>query len=403
MPNLTFISERLKTIKPSPSIAANELVTTLRAEGKDIVNFTIGEPDFDTPEHIIQAAIAALKNGETHYTSAAGTVALRKAVCEKLARDNGLTYAPNEIVCGSGGKHIIFHAFAATLNKDDEVIIHAPYWVSYPDLAILNEARPVVVEGDEANGFKLTPAQLANSITARTRWVVLNYPNNPTGAVYTAAELAALAAVLRQHPGVLIMLDEIYEHFVYDQYEHTSLAAVAPDLKDRILIINGASKGYAMTGWRLGFAAGPRWLVDAITKLISQTTTCPSSVSQAAAAAAFAGDQRPVKEMLSIYAARRQKIVELLSDVPGIRFTAPAGAFYLFINVGGLIGKTQPNGRVLHSDDDVVEYLLRDAGVATVTGKAYGLSPYLRISFASAIEAIEEGCRRITSALKQLQ
>lgn len=397
------VSQRLRSIKPSPSIAANELVTQLRAGGLDIINFTIGEPDFDTPDHIIKATIEALKNSETHYTPAAGTVALRKAVCEKLNRDNGLHYALNEIVCGSGGKHIIFHAFASTLDKNDEVIIHAPYWVSYPDLAILNEGTPVIIEGHESNDFKLTAEQLEESITANTRWVVLNYPNNPTGAVYSANELMALAEVLRKYPDVLIMLDEIYEHFVYEGSEHLSLAAVAPDLKERILIINGASKGYAMTGWRLGFGAGPQWLVSAITKLISQTTTCPSSVSQAAAVAAFAGDQQPVKDMLAVYTSRRKRIVELLSDVPGIRFNPPAGAFYLFINVAGLIGKVKPNGQRIASDDDVVEYFLRDAGVATVTGKAYGLSPYLRISFASSVEVIEEGCRRLKTAIKLLR
>ncbi|HCB1390513.1 TPA: aminotransferase class I/II-fold pyridoxal phosphate-dependent enzyme [Klebsiella pneumoniae] len=397
------VSQRLKSIKPSPSIAANELVTQLRADGFNIINFTIGEPDFDTPEHIIKATVEALKNSETHYTPAAGTVALRKAICEKLERDNGLHYELNEIVCGSGGKHIIFHAFASTLDKNDEVVIHAPYWVSYPDLVILNEGTPVIVEGNESNDFKLTAVQLEESITANTRWVVLNYPNNPTGAVYSADELMALAEVLRKYPDVLIMLDEIYEHFVYEESEHLSLAAVAPDLKERILIINGASKGYAMTGWRLGFGAGPQWLTSAITKLISQTTTCPSSVSQAAAIAAFSGDQQPVKDMLAIYTSRRNRIVEMLSDLPGISFNSPAGAFYLFINVAGLIGKVKPNGERITSDDDVVDYFLRDAGVATVTGKAYGLSPYLRISFASALEVIEEGCQRLETAIALLR
>ncbi|MGK3142257.1 aminotransferase class I/II-fold pyridoxal phosphate-dependent enzyme [Pantoea sp. C2G6] len=397
------VAQRLKSIKPSPSIAANELVTQLRADGFNIINFTIGEPDFDTPEHIVTATIEALKNSETHYTPAAGTVALRKAICKKLERDNGLHYELNEIVCGSGGKHIIFHAFASTLDKDDEVIIHAPYWVSYPDLAVLNEGTPIIIKGNESNGFKLTAEQLEERISANTRWVVLNYPNNPTGAVYSADELMALAQVLRKYPDVLIMLDEIYEHFVYGESEHLSLAATAPDLKERILIINGASKGYAMTGWRLGFGAGPEWLTSAITKLISQTTTCPSSVSQAAAVAAFAGDQQPVKDMLAIYTLRRKRIVELLSDLPGLSFDPPAGAFYLFINVAGLIGKLKPNGQRITSDDDVVEYFLRDAGVATVTGKAYGLSPYLRISFASSVEVIEEGCRRLKTAIALLR
>lgn len=397
------LSQRLQRIKPSPSIAANELVTRLRAEGKDIINFTIGEPDFGTPAHIIQAAITAMKNGDTHYTPANGTLALRQAICQKLKRDNQLDYDISEIVCGSGGKPIIFHAFAATLNARDEVIIPAPYWVSYPDLAVLNEAFPIIIEGDKSNGFKLSPAELAAKITPATRWVVINYPNNPSGAVYRREELEELAVVLRKHPQVLIMLDEIYEHFVYDAHRHISLAQVAPDLKARILIVNGASKGYAMTGWRLGYGAGPAWLIAGMTKLISQTTTCPSSVSQAAAVAAFSGDQAPVRAMLDIYAKRRQRIVELLGQVTGFDFTPPQGAFYLFANVSGLLGKTTPQGKRLNDDDDVVEYLLCEGGVATVGGKAYGMSPFIRISFASAMTVIEEGCRRIRDAVEKLK
>ncbi|WP_235425222.1 aminotransferase class I/II-fold pyridoxal phosphate-dependent enzyme [Dickeya undicola] len=402
MTDSTLLSYRLKRIKPSPSIAANELVGKLRSEGKDIINFTIGEPDFDTPQHIIEAAVNAMRQGETHYTPASGTVALRKAIAQKLQRDNHLTYGLDEIVCGSGGKHIIFHAFAATLNAQDEVIIHAPYWVSYPDLAVLNDAFPVVIEGDSVNQFKLTPEALSKAITPSTKWVVLNYPNNPSGAVYSADELRELAAVLRQHPHVLIMLDEIYEHFVYGEHQHISMAAVAPDLRERILIVNGASKGYAMTGWRLGFGAGPAWLIAAMAKLLSQTTTCPASVSQAAAVAAFAGDQQPVKAMLEIYKARRDVIVSALSEIPGIRFAPPAGAFYLYVDVSGLLGKVTASGKVLGSDDDVVEYLLTDGGVATVGGRAYGMSPFLRISFASSLDAINEGCRRIRAAIDKL-
>ncbi|QCR10388.1 pyridoxal phosphate-dependent aminotransferase [Brenneria rubrifaciens] len=402
MANKQQISDRLSRIKPSPSLAANDLVTQLRAEGRDIINFTVGEPDFDTPEHIIAAAISAMRNGETHYTPASGTLALRKAVSEKLSRDNRLDYAPDEIVCGCGGKHIIFHAFASTLIEQDDVIIHAPYWVSYPDLALLNDARPIIIEGREETDFKLTPHELENAITSNTKWLVLNSPNNPSGAVYTAGELAALADVLRKHPNVLIMLDEIYEYFVYEDNKHISMAAIAPDLKARILIINGASKGYAMTGWRLGYGAGPKWLISAIAKLISQTTTCPSSVSQAAAIAAFSGDQAPVQHMLEIYRQRRNRISERLGEVPELQFTPPAGAFYLFINVAGLLGKTTPTGRHIRSDDDVVTYLLHESGVATVSGRAYGMSPYIRVSFASSLDNIEEGCRRIKSALSLL-
>lgn len=402
MNTVNFISQRLQMIKPSPSIAANDLVNKLRAEGKDIINFTIGEPDFDTPEHIIDAATVAMRKGDTHYTNAAGTVAVRLSISEKLQRDNQLNYSLNEIVCGSGGKPLIFHAFAATLDVNDEVIIHAPYWVSYPDLATLNAAKPVIIKGNQDNGFKLTADTLAPAITEKTRWVILNYPNNPTGAVYSRRELEELAEILREHPHVLIMLDEIYEFFVYDNNKHISLAQIAPDLKDRILIINGASKGYAMTGWRIGYAAGPEWLIKAMTKLISQTTTCPSSVSQAAAVAAFSGNQKPIYDMLQIYKTRRQRVVDLLQLIPNFKFKPPQGAFYIFADVSGLIGKMTPQGQVIHSDTDIVEYLLREGGVATVSGQAYGMSPFIRLSFASSIEVIEEGCLRIQNAVEKL-
>lgn len=398
----TLLAQRLGRIQPSPSMAANALVNELRKQGRDIINFTIGEPDFDTPRHVIEAAAAAMVRGDTHYTDSSGTLELRKAIAEKLHRDNRLEYRDNEIVAGSGGKHIIYHALAATLNPGDEVIVHTPYWVSYPDIAVLNEATPVIISGNEAQGFKLTAQELEAAITQRTKWVILNSPNNPSGAVYSKEELTALADVLRRHPQVLIMSDEIYEHFVYGDFPHVSIVEVAPDLKERVLIVNGASKGYAMTGWRLGFGAGPTWLTQAITKLITQTTTCPSSVSQAAAVAAFAGDQAPVDEMRKIYAERRERVLALLKDIPGLSCTPPAGAFYVFPSVEGLIGKTTPDGQVLASDDDVVEYLLKEEGVATVSGRAYGMSPYIRLSFASSLETLEEGCRRIASACTKL-
>ena len=401
--NNAFLSRRVLSIAPSPSIAANALAAQLRAEGKDIVNFTVGEPDLNTPTHIIEAARKAMESGDTHYTNTLGSPALRNAIVAKLARDNGLAYSLEEVVAASGGKQVIFEALAATLNPEDEVIVHTPYWVSYPDITRLNGGTPVVIHGHEGNGFKLTPAQLEHSITPRTKWVILNSPNNPSGAVYTSAELQALAQVLRDHPQVLIMADEIYEHFVYRDEPCTSFPAAAPDLKGRILIVNGASKGYAMTGWRLGFGAGPKWLISAIGKLLSQSTTCPSSISQAAAVAAFTGDQTPVKAMAKLYKGRRDIMQVALEGVCGLTYTVPDGAFYLFVNVKGLLGKTPPGGQELKTDGDVVKYWLEDAGVATVAGEAYGISPYVRLSFASSEAVIQDGCARIRRACEALR
>ena len=401
--NKAFLSKRVLSIAPSPSIAANALVAQLRAEGKDIVNFTVGEPDLNTPAHIVESARKAMEAGDTHYTNTLGTPALRQAIVTKLARDNGLEYSIEEVVAGSGGKQVIFEALAATLNPEDEVIVHTPYWVSYPDITRLNGGTPVVIQGHKGNGFKLTPAQLEHAITPRTKWIILNSPNNPSGAVYSLGELQALAQVLRDHPQVLIMADEIYEHFVYGDEPYTSFPAAAPDLKERILIINGASKGYAMTGWRLGFGAGPKWLIAAIGKLLSQSTTCPSSISQAAAVAAFSGDQTPVKAMSTLYKGRRDIMLVALEGVSGLSCTVPDGAFYLFVNVKGLLGKTTPGGQVLKTDADVVKYWLEEAGVATVVGEAYGISPYVRLSFASSEAVIQDGCARIRRACKSLR
>ncbi|MGA8135432.1 MAG: pyridoxal phosphate-dependent aminotransferase [Pseudomonas gingeri] len=398
-----LLSQRVLSIAPSPSIAANALVATLRAQGRDIVNFTVGEPDLDTPAHIMEAAKAAISAGETHYTNTLGTPALRKAIVTKLQRDNGLEYTLDQVAAAAGGKQIIFEALAATLDPEDEVIVHTPYWVSYPDIAKLNGGTPVVIVGNETNGFKLTPAQLDTAITPRTKWLILNSPNNPSGAVYTLEELQALAQVLRRHPHVLVMADEIYEHFVYTEGGHVSFPKAAPDLKERTLVVNGASKGYAMTGWRLGFGAGPAWLIAAIGKLLSQTTTCPSSISQAAAVAAFVGDQAPVRAMASLYRKRRDLMLDLLSGIPGLTCVTPDGAFYVFANVQGLLGRQVPQGYVLQTDADVVRYWLEDAGVATVVGDAYGLSPYVRLSFASGETLIREGCARIRKASEALR
>ncbi|MCK9798389.1 pyridoxal phosphate-dependent aminotransferase [Pseudomonas sp. MAFF 302030] len=398
-----FLSDRVLGIQPSPSIAANALVSQLRAEGRDIVNFTVGEPDFDTPAHILEAARQAMASGDTHYTATTGTLALRQAICLKLQRDNHLSYGLDEVVAGCGGKHIIYHALAATLNRGDEVIVHTPYWVSYPDIARLNDATPVIIAGNEINGFKLTAQELERSIGPRSKWLILNSPNNPSGAVYTEAELLALAEVLRRHPQLLVMADEIYEQFVYGDAQHLSLVHVAPDLKPRTLIVNGASKGYAMTGWRLGFGAGPAWLIGAIGKLLSQTTTCPSSISQAAAVAAFAGDQAPIAAMREVYQLRRERMLELLAPIESLHCTAPDGAFYVFANVSRLIGSRTPQGLLIDSDSQLVNYLLEAHGLATVAGAAYGMSPYIRLSFASSLEVIEEGCRRLEKACQDLR
>ncbi|MGY2290971.1 pyridoxal phosphate-dependent aminotransferase [Pseudomonas sp. SDO528_S397] len=398
-----FLSDRVLGIAPSPSVTANALANELRAQGRDIINFTVGEPDFDTPAHILHAANTAMHAGDTHYTPTTGTLALRQAICLKLKRDNALDYGLDEVVAGCGGKHIIYHALAATLNRGDEVVVHTPYWVSYPDIARLNDATPVIIPGDESLGFKLSPQALEQAITPRTKWVILNSPNNPSGAVYHEAELRALAEVLRRHPHVLVMADEIYEHFVYGDARHLPLTHLAPDLKPRTLIVNGASKGYAMTGWRLGFGAGPAWLIGAIAKLLSQTTTCPSSVSQAAAVAAFAGDQAPIAWMREVYRQRSTRMCELLTQVPGLSFTPPEGAFYVFANVSGLMGTVTGKGDRINTDTQLTEYLLRDYGLATVSGEAYGMSPYVRLSFASSLSVIEEGCRRLKEACQHLR
>ncbi|MDF3834803.1 pyridoxal phosphate-dependent aminotransferase [Cupriavidus basilensis] len=403
MTTTLFLSDRINRIKPSPSMAAKALVDRMRAEGHDIVDFTIGEPDLPTPPNIVEAAIAAMVDGETKYTGSSGTPALRDAIATKLLRDNGVQYAPENIVVGSGGKHIIFHALAVTLNPGDEVIIHSPFWVSYPDMVGVNEGVPVIVTGSESDGFKLTPAALEAAITPRTKWLILNSPNNPSGAVYSESELKALGEVLKRHSHVWMMSDEIYEHFIFDGGKHVSPVAAVPELQERSLIVNGASKGYSMTGWRLGYGAGPVSLVNAISKLISQTTTCPSSISQAAAVVAFAGSQEAPQSAATIFAARGQLMAQLLRDAPGLRVSEPRGAFYLYPSVAGLLGKITPKGKKLESDLDVVNYFIEEAAVASLDGTAYGLSPYIRLSFAASEKSIREGCKRIVEACVALR
>lgn len=397
------IAARVRRIKPSPSTSAADRANELRRQGKSIVNLVVGEPDFDTPLHIRRAAAVAMDKGATRYTLMAGTVELRQAIVAKLQRENGLSYAMNEIIVTSGAKSAIYNAFAITLEPGDEVIIPAPYWVSYPDMVLACEGKPVVVACPEAHGFKLTPAQLEAAITPRTRWLLINSPSNPTGASYTAEEYRALADVLARHPHVMVMTDDIYEHIRFDGGSTPHILAVEPALRERTLAVNGVSKTYAMTGWRIGWAAGPADLITAMDTLLSQSAGNCCSISQAAAAAALDSDQRFVADSVAVYKARRDRTLALVNAIPGLSCAEPPGAFYLYIRCAGLIGKTTAAGKLLTEDGDVVMYLLESAGVATVAGTAYGLSPYFRLSIATSIDTLEEGCARIARAVAELR
>jgi aspartate aminotransferase len=396
------LAERVTRLKASASMVAQEKVAQLKSAGVKVVDLTIGEPCIDTPPHIVEAAIAAMKAGDTHYTPAWGTPALRQAISRKLQRENGLHYGIDQIVVGCGAKQLIFEAFAATLADGDEVIIPAPYWVSYPEIVRLNGGTPVIVECGENVGFKLGGDALEKAITPRTRWLVLNSPNNPSGAVYGHAELAEIAQLLARHPHVGIMVDEIYEHLTYDDKASLNPVQVDPALASRTLLINGLSKAYAMTGWRIGYAAGPASLVAAMAKLLGQNTSCPSSIGQTAGIAALDGDQAPMRREIEVYQRKRDRMMALLVEAPGLRLTQPDGAFYLYPSVLGLIDLRTRDGATLESDTDVMMYLLEN-GVAVLDGTPYGLSPYLRLSFATSFEAIEEGCRRIVDACRRLR
>ena len=399
---LSRIADRVRRIKPSPSTSAADRANELRRQGKAIVSLVVGEPDFDTPKHIRAAAAQAMDAGATRYTLMAGTTALRQAIVAKLERENGLVYAMNEIIVTSGAKSAIYSLFSVTLQPGDEVIIPAPYWVSYPDMVLASDGVPVTVPCPEANGFKLTPAQLEAAITPRTRWLLINSPSNPTGASYTAAEYRGLADVLMRHPQVLVMTDDIYEHIRFDGRKTPHLLQVAPELRERTAAVNGVSKTYAMTGWRIGWVAAPRDLIQALDTMLSQSTGNCCSISQAAAAAALDGDQGFVAESVAIYKRRRDHTLALINAISGLSCRSPDGAFYLYVNCAGLIGKTTPQGQPLATDGDVVLYLLDSVGVALVAGTAYGLSPYFRLSIATSIDNLDEGCRRIASAVADL-
>ena len=388
-------SASLARVKPSATLAVTAQARELKRQGRDVIGLGAGEPDFDTPDNIKAAAIEAIKRGETKYTDADGMPELKAAIVAKFARENGLTYAANQIHVASGGKPVIFNAFVATLNPGDEVIVPAPYWVSYPDMVLLAGGEPVTVIGQEADGFKLRPEVLDAAITPKTKWLILNSPSNPTGAAYTRAELEALAVVLRKHPQVWILTDDMYEHLVYGDFEYVTIAQVAPDLYDRTLTCNGVSKAYAMTGWRIGYAGGPKPLIDLMRKVASQTTSNPSSISQWAAVEALNGPQDFLAERAAAFEKRRDLVVSMLNQATGLRCPTPEGAFYVYPSIEGLIGKTTETGVVITDDEVFTAELLNQEGVAVVQGAAFGLSPYFRISYATSEAVLEAGCRRI--------
>ncbi|OQW44109.1 MAG: aspartate aminotransferase [Proteobacteria bacterium SG_bin6] len=391
-------SAALARIKPSPTLAVTARAAALKREGVDVISLGAGEPDFDTPDFIKEAAIEALGRGETKYTDVDGTPALKAAIAAKFKRDNGLDYAPNQITVNVGGKQTLFNAMVATLDAGDEVIIPAPYWVSYPDVVLFANGTPVVVAAGPNQGYKLTPDQLEAAITPRTKWLILNSPSNPTGAAYSVEELRALGAVLLRHPHVWVFADDMYEHIVYEGFTFASIAAVVPELYERTLTVNGCSKAYAMTGWRIGFAGGAEWLIKAMAKLQSQSTSNPCSIAQAAAVAALNGDQGFLAERAAVFQARRDLVVAALNATPGLRCPKPEGAFYVYPDCSGLIGKRTPDGTVLSDDNAVATYLLEAARVAVVPGAAFGLSPAMRLSYATSTEALTEACRRIHEA-----
>ena len=392
---MTFIAGRLGRVSPSQTIAIATKARALKAEGRDVISLSAGEPDFDTPDNVKQAAIRAIEQGDTKYTDVAGTPALRKAVAAKFKRDSGLDYALDEIIVGTGGKQIIYNAMVATLDAGDEVIIPSPCWVSYPDIVALADGTPVIVPCGQNNGFKLRPEDLEAAITPRTKWFMLNSPCNPTGAAYSAAELKGLAEVLLRHPHVWVFTDDIYEKLSYGDFEFATMAQVEPRLRERTLTMNGCSKAYAMTGWRIGFAGGPKPLIRAMDKLQSQSTSNTSSISQAAAVEALDGPQDSIPMMVEVYEGRRDMVVDMLNQAPGLTCHRPEGAFYVFPSMNGCIGKTTAKGVAITDDESFVVAMLDEAGVAAVHGSAFMYPGHFRVSYATSTEALREACTRI--------
>jgi len=398
-----ILSQRLKKIKPSLTVSINIKANALRAEGRDVLVLAAGEPDFDTPQNICQAAIKAMNEGQTRYVPGKGTPALQQAIVEKFKRDNNLSYNLDEIMVGVGGKHIIYNAMMATLNPGDEVIIPAPFWVSYPDIVMLAEGKPIIVKCDALQDFKITPEQLENNITNKTKWLMLNSPSNPTGAVYSFNELKALSEVLLKYPNVLVLTDDIYEKIIYDDGVFSTIASVEPKMKERTLTLNGVSKAYCMTGWRLGYCGGPREIIAGMNKIQSQSTTSTSSISMAASVEALSGDQEFINLHNIQFKKRRDMVVENLNQIDGINCSIPPGAFYVYPSCEGIIGKKTSAGNTINTDEDFMNFLLESEGIAGVHGEAFGLSPYFRLSYATDEKTLADACNRIERACNNLK
>ena len=398
-----ILSQRLTKIKPSLTVSINVKANALRAEGRDVLVLAAGEPDFDTPVNIRNAAVKAMEEGQTRYVPGKGTPALQKAIIKKFQQDNDIKYSPDEIMVGVGGKHIIYNAMMATLNPNDEVIIPAPFWVSYPDIVMLAEGKPVIVKCDASQDFKITPEQLEKNISENTKWLMLNSPSNPTGAVYSFNELKAISEVLLKHPDVLVMTDDIYEKIIYDDNKFFTIASVEPKIKNRTLTLNGVSKAYCMTGWRLGYCGGPKDIIAGMNKIQSQSTTSTSSISMAASVEALNGNQDFIEKHNIQFKKRRDMVVEKLNKIQGLSCAAPPGAFYVYPSCVGVIGKQTPKGNTINTDEDFMNYLLDSEGVAGVHGEAFGLSPYFRISYATDNKTLIDACERIERACSNLK
>ena len=398
---MSIVSNNLKRIKPSPTLVVTQKARELKAAGKDVISLGAGEPDFDTPDNIKQAAIKAINDGDTKYTAVDGTPVLKDAIIKKFKRENNLEYQADQVTVGAGGKHVIYNAMVATLNEGDEVVIPAPYWVSYPDIVLLAGGTPTILECNEKQGFKINPSELEKSITKKTKWIILNSPSNPTGACYSEDDIKEIAKVLIKHPHVYILSDDIYEHVTYEGFKFFTIAQIT-ELKERVLTMNGVSKAYSMTGWRIGYAAGPKEIIKAIAKIQSQSTTNPSSISQAAAVEALNGTQDFIKERAISFQERRDFVVKALNDIDGIECLNPDGAFYVFPSCKGLIGKKDSTGKELKTDTDFVQSLLENSGVAVVQGSAFGLEGFFRISYATSMENLKKALEKISSFCKSL-